>query len=193
MDASVFAATFGIIFLAELGDKTQITAMVLATRHPWQKVFAGLAVAFVVLNLGAVLVGKVLFAVLPLLWIKLASAALFLVFGVMTLRAKDEEDGDEAEKAAKHGPVLTAFLLILAAELGDKTQIVTASLAAQHASQTAVFAGSTLALWAVSLLGILAGKQLTRFVPMRYIKRAAGVIFLAFAAVILYETLGGQA
>ncbi len=191
MNSTVFLSTFGIIFLAELGDKTQLTAMALATRYPWKKIFIGIAAAFALLNVGAVLVGKVLFAFLPIFWIKLVSAALFLFFGITTLRAAGAEE--EEEKAGEKllntkGPVAKSFTMILLAELGDKTQLVTTSLAAQHESLFAVFTGSTLALWTVSLIGIFIGRQLTRHVPLSYIHRAAGCLFLLFGAALLYQT-----
>ena len=187
MNSTVFLTSFGIIFLAELGDKTQLTAMALAIRYPWKKVFLGIAAAFALLNLGAVLVGKLLFAVLPIFWIKLVSGALFLFFGVTTLRAKEEGEDGEESRANARGPVVTSFVMILLAELGDKTQLVTTSLAAQHDAIFAVFSGSTLALWAVSLLGIFLGRQLTRFVPLSVIHKAAGVLFLLFGGIILYQ------
>lgn len=190
MNMSVFLTTFGLIFLAEVGDKTQLTAMALATRYPWQRIFLGIAAAFAFLNMAAVLLGKILFAVLPLFWIKLVSALLFLFFGIASLRSAgfdEAEEEAEEERFRGKGPVGTSFVMILLAELGDKTQLVTASLAAQHDSPLAVFAGSTLALWLVSLLGIFLGRQLTRLIPLSYIHRGAGVLFLLFATVILYQ------
>lgn len=192
MDSRVFFTTFGIIFLAELGDKTQLTAMALATRYPWRPVFLGIAAAFALLNVGAVLIGKVLYAMLPFFWIKLMSGALFLFFGVSTLRASGfdaEEEQSEERRLTGKGPLLTSFLMILLAELGDKTQLVTTSLAAQHDALFAVFAGSTLALWAVSLVGMFIGRQLTRFVPLSAIHKAAGGLFLLFGLGILYQAL----
>ena len=188
MNLAVLFSTFGLIFLAELGDKTQLASMALATRLPWRKVFLGAAAAFLILNGLAVGVGRVLFELVPLFWVRIASAALFLCFGITTLRAKDEDEA-EAGARGRRGPVLTAFSLILLAELGDKTQLVTASLAAQHASPLAVFVGSTLALWAVTLLGVLAGTQLLRFLPLRTVRRIAGALFLVFGAVLAYQAL----
>jgi len=190
MDYTVFITTFGIIFLAELGDKTQLTAMALSVRFPWKKTFIGIAAAFALLNVGAVLLGKILFAFLPLFWIKLASAGLFLFFGIATLResgSEGEEEGEEKKRFSGRGAIATSFLMILMAELGDKTQLVTASLSAQHDAPLAVFAGSTLALWSVSLLGIFAGRQLLRVVPLSYIHRAAGFLFIIFGAAIVYQ------
>lgn len=187
MSISVFLTTFGVIFLAELGDKTQLTAMALAARYPWKRIFLGIALAFALLNLGAVLVGKVLFVIFPMFWVKIVSAGLFLFFGITTLRHAGADE--DSQKITAAGAIRTAFLMILLAELGDKTQLVTLSLAAQYDAPFVVFCASTLALWLVSLLGIFLGKQLLRFFPIHYIHRAAGVLFLVFGLVLLYQTL----
>lgn len=194
MDFTIFFTTFGIIFLAELGDKTQLTAMALAVRFPWKKTFIGIAAAFALLNVGAVTLGKLLFAFLPLFWIKMASAGLFLFFGIATLRGNgcDGEDEEMKKDSTKRGAIATSFLMILMAELGDKTQLVTASLAAQHDAPLAVFSGSTLALWSVSLLGIFAGRQLTRIMPLSYIHKAAGSLFIIFGAAIILQAFSAH-
>lgn len=193
-DLTVFLTTFGIVFAAELGDKTQFTAMALAAKHPWARTFIGIAAAFALLNLAAVVVGKALFAFLPILLIKGVAGVLFVAFGIASLRASgldEAEEEQEEKKFAARGPVMTAFMMILLAELGDKTQLVTASLAAQHVQVAAVFAGSTLALWAVSILGIFLGRQISRFVPLPWVHRSAGCLFLLFGAVILYQAASG--
>lgn len=184
MEQSIFFSTFVLIFLAELGDKTQLTAMALALRYPWKRIFVGIAAAFVVLNLAAVLIGKVLFLLLPIFWVTLVSALLFLYFGYSTLRAACGEEEDDGPPPTASSAIRTAFVMIFMAELGDKTQLVTASQAAQHSASLSgmgmVFVASTLALWSVSLLGIFAGKQLVRYIPVCWIHRAAGVMFLVF-------------
>lgn len=193
MELSTFLSTFGLIFLAELGDKTQLTAMALALRYPWKRIFIGIAAAFTVLNLAAVLVGKILFLVLPLFWVTLVSALLFLYFGYSTLRhACDTEDEDGPPPTAADA-VRTAFLMIFMAELGDKTQLVTASQAAQHSGSLSgmgsVFVASTLALWLVSLIGIFAGKQLVKYIPVCWIHRTAGFMFLVFGVAMGWRLL----
>lgn len=195
MEQPIFLSTFGLIFLAELGDKTQLTAMALALRYPWQKIFVGIAAAFVVLNLAAVIVGKVLFFLLPIFWVTLVSGMLFLYFGYSTLRhASDTEEDEDGPPPTAATAARTAFIMIFMAELGDKTQLVTASQSARHSDTLVgmlmVFASSTLALWLVSLLGIFAGRQLIRFIPLRWIHRSAGFMFLVFGATALLKLKG---
>jgi putative Ca2+/H+ antiporter (TMEM165/GDT1 family) len=194
MEQTIFISTFGLIFLAELGDKTQLTAMALALRYPWRRIFVGIAVAFTLLNLAAVLVGKVLFLLLPLFWVTLVSALLFLYFGYSTLAHASAQTDDDAPPPPAATAFRTAFIMIFMAELGDKTQLVTASQAAQHSDSfmgmSMVFAASTLALWLVSLIGIFAGKQLVRFIPLCWIHRMAGFTFLVFGVAGLWKLKG---
>lgn len=195
MESSIFLSTFGLIFLAELGDKTQLTAMALALRYPWQRIFVGIAAAFFVLNLAAVAVGKLLFLLLPIFWVTLVSALLFLYFGYSTLRhACDNDDDEDGPPPTAATAARTAFIMIFMAELGDKTQLVTASQAARHSDSMIgmgmVFSASTLALWSVSLLGIFAGKQLVRFIPLCWIHRTAGFMFLVFGVAALWKLKG---
>ena len=188
MELSTLLSTFGLIFLAELGDKTQLTAMALALRYPWKRIFIGIAAAFTVLNLAAVLVGKLLFLLLPIFWVTLVSALLFLYFGYSTLKNSCNSEEDDAHPPTAADAVRTAFIMIFMAELGDKTQLVTASQAAQHSASWGgmggVFIASTLALWSVSLIGIFAGKQLVKVVPVYWIHRAAGGMFLVFGLIM---------
>lgn len=193
MEFTTFISTFGLIFLAELGDKTQLTAMALALRYPWKRIFIGIAAAFAVLNLAAVAVGRIMFLVLPLSWVTLVSALLFFYFGYSTLRASCGSDDDEQPQPTAADAVRTAFIMIFMAELGDKTQLVTASQAAQHSTSiggmATVFTASTLALWAVSLIGIFAGKQLVKYIPVCWIHRTAGFMFLVFGAAMAWRLL----
>lgn len=194
MDTTIFLGTFGLIFLAELGDKTQLTALALALRYPWKRILTGIAAAFVVLNLAAVAVGKLLFLMLPLFWVTAVSALLFLYFGFSTLRSACALVDDDAPPPTASSAARTAFVMIFMAELGDKTQLVTASQAARHSASMAgvgmVFLASTLALVLVSVLGIFAGRQLVRLIPLCWIHRAAGIMFLVFGVLTLWKLKG---
>lgn len=166
--------------------------MALALCYPWRKVFVGIAMAFVILNLAAVLVGKLVFLILPVFWITLASGLLFLYFGYSTLRHGCEADEGTTTHTASSA-FRTTFIMIFMAELGDKSQLLTASQAARHSGSFtdifSVFCASTLALWSVSLLGIFLGKQLLRYLPVCWIQRLAGGLFLIFGLLMLYSCL----
>lgn len=188
MDASVLLTSFGVIFLAELGDKTQLAAMMLATRYPWRRAFLGIASAFFLLNLAAVAAGAALFRLAPLPWLQAAAALIFIAFGLLAFRFSNEDDGPDAATPDR-GPFLTSFGLILLAELGDKTQLMTASLAAQSTAPWSVFLGSTFALWVVALMGLLIGARLSRWIPARVIRAAGGALFIAIGAAVGYQAL----
>lgn len=120
MSLSAFLSAFGLIFVAEMGDKTQIVSMLLATRFDWKRAFAGIALAFALIDLLAVAVGQLLFSWIDLSWIRLGAGALFVFFGIATLRHRGEQEAasDAADRA--RGPFLASFLMIFLAEMGDR-------------------------------------------------------------------------
>jgi len=183
MNLATIASTFAVLFVAELGDKTQLVAMSLAHRHRAYPVLAGIFAAFLVLNLLAVAVGAVLFELLPKPWILLAAGLLFLAFGYRIWR-EGEEDEEVEDVAARGGwrVALGSFALIFVAELGDKTQLALVALAASTGETLAVLIGGTLALWLVSLLGVIVGATLLRRIPAVWVHRVAGLLFFAFGA-----------
>ncbi len=193
-------AAFGLIFVAELGDKTQLVILTLSARCGFRQVFLGAAAAFALLNALAVSVGVVLYELVPESVIKYSVSAVFILFGLFMLlpereeRREDEEDGEceegsgEAENGAKRGrsPLLTAFLMVCLMELGDKTQLSLLALTAKYSYPALVFAGGTLALWATSLIGALLGAGLSRIIPQARMRRISGIIFIVFGVVNLF-------
>ncbi|WP_344396936.1 TMEM165/GDT1 family protein [Streptomyces vastus] len=192
-DVSVIAVTFGIIFVTELPDKTAVAVVMLATRYRAGYVFTGIAAGFAVHVVLAVTAGSLL-ALLPNRWLQAASAVLFLVGAVILLASKRqateehvEQPGDQRLwKAAGAG-----FTLILVAEFGDLTQIMTAGLAAHYGAPVSVGIGAVAGLWSVAALGILGGRTLVRHVPLRLITRMAAVALAALAAFSLYQAVAG--
>ena len=189
MDAAPALSTFGLVLIAELGDKTQLAALALAASHPWRPVFLGAALAFTALNAAAVGLGTLLYVTVPLVWVRVASGVMFLAFGAASFRRSD--GGGEPPRDRARGPFLAAFVAILLAELGDKTQLATASLAAQYQAPLAVFAGSCAALWLISLAAVTLGAGIARRIPVRVVRRAAGIAFLGFGASAIAQALGG--
>jgi putative Ca2+/H+ antiporter (TMEM165/GDT1 family) len=182
---STTLSTFLLIFLAEMGDKSQLVCMLLASRHRGLPVFIGAVAAFALLNLVAVAVGASLASALPITPIKVLVALLFLGFGVSALLTKDEEEEDIKE-ALGHSVLVTAFVMIFMAELGDKTQLSVAGLAAS-VPPLAVFTGATLALAVTTALGIVGGKWLLKKLSPTLLHRLAGILFLLIGGGLLWS------
>ncbi len=187
VDPGIALSAFALLFVAEMGDKTQLTAMTLATRYRARPVAIGVCGAFLVLNLLAVLVGQVLFRYVPQKAVLLAAGLLFLAFAWTSWQVSGEED-DDARPSDARSAILASFLMIFMAELGDKTQL---ALAASSGAPWSVFAGATLALWSVSLIGIFVGATLLRNVPTALMHRAAAVLFAGFGVLALWRAAGG--
>jgi putative Ca2+/H+ antiporter (TMEM165/GDT1 family) len=183
------SATFLLIALAEIGDKSQLVCMTLAARHRGLPVVLGAIAAFAVLNLLAVLFGAAIAAWLPEWVVTAAVAALFAVFGISTLRfEEDDDDGEIAEKPG-HGIFATTFLMIFLAEFGDKTQIAVAGLGST-ANATATWVGATLALTCTSIIGVVAGRRWLNRLPLGWIHRISGVFFLLLALLAVLRLVG---
>lgn len=181
---AVILSTFGIIFIAELPDKTALAALVLATRHRARDVVLGAGLAFLVQTVVGVAAGSVL-TLLPVQPIRIASGLGFLVFAVLALRRKEDE-GDAAAATASSRPAwLMAFLVIFAAEWGDLTQLATAALVAQSHQPLSVGIGAVLALWTVTLLAALGGAHAARYVKPALLNRIGGVLFAAIGLFII--------
>ncbi|GAA2743883.1 MULTISPECIES: TMEM165/GDT1 family protein [Kitasatospora] len=191
---TIAALTFGVIFLAELPDKTALASLVLGTKYRAGYVFAGIAAAFA-LQVGLALVAGSLLALLPQRWVEGVTGLLFLVGAVMLLWHRDEEDDGHQGKEPSSGSFWkvagASFALVAVAEFGDLTQIMTANLAAKYADPLAVGVGSWLALCAVGGIAILGGQKLLKHVPMRLIVRVAACVMLVLAAVSLGRAVIG--
>lgn len=183
---SITGASFILIFLAEIGDKSQLVCMTLAARHrPWP-VLSGAVVAFAVLNLLAVMFGAVVAAWLPEPWLSLAVAVLFAFFGVQSLLFDDSDEVNDAKARSTHSLFATALLMIFIAEFGDKTQLAVAGLASTYHGLP-VWMGATLALLSTTALGVIAGEHLLKRMPLELIHKFSGVLFLVLALVALYR------
>lgn len=186
------ALVFGVIFLAELPDKTALAGLVLGTRYRASYVFAGVAAAFLVHVVLAVAAGSVL-TLLPQRLVHAVTGLLFLGGAAMLLFGKGEEEGEIKKPADQTFWKVagTGFMLILVAEFGDLTQIMTANLAARYDDPISVGLGAVLGLWAVAGLGIVGGKALMKKVPLRLITQIAALLMLGLGVWSLYEAVAG--
>jgi putative Ca2+/H+ antiporter (TMEM165/GDT1 family) len=200
MDPLVIALTFGAIFLVELPDKTFIATLVLSTKFRPLLVWIGVGLAFLVQTLIAVALGKVI-AQLPIDWVRLGAAAMFLIGAVLLFRearGADAAEGEtEEEFAARAGTpkaglaaIGASFLVLFAAEWGDLSQLLTVSLVAKYDAPVSVFLGAWGALLAVSGLAVVLGRVLLsrmRLSTLHYV--GSGVCLLLFG-ITVWEIVG---
>ncbi|WP_329394289.1 TMEM165/GDT1 family protein [Streptomyces lydicus] len=189
---TVAAVVFGVIFLAELPDKTALAGLMLGTRYRASYVFVGVAAAFLVHVALAIAAGSVL-TLLPHRVVQAVVGVLFLAGAAVLLFRKDDDE-EEVKKPADQSFWKVAgagFTMILVAEFGDLTQIMTANLAARYDDPLSVGVGAVLALWAVAALGILGGRTLMKYVPLKLITKIAAAVMALLAAFSLYEAITG--
>lgn len=192
---TAFIVSLAVIFVAELGDKSQLMAMTFATRFRAMPVLIGITAATALVHLASVVVGAVLGAALPTRPISILAGLAFLGFALWTLRG-DELDDEERDKARKAGgsailAVGTAFFL---AELGDKTMLATITLAADHGGVlglTGIWLGSTVGMVAADALAIVVGQMLGKRLPERVIRYGAAAGFAIFGVLLLVEGIAG--
>lgn len=182
--------SFGVVFVAELGDKTQLLALGFGAKHSLRLVAFGLTLGYGIANLLAVIVGGLLGAALPERPIQIVSGIVFIVFAVLALR----RDNDTAEAdinsvdtlGGATGPkVVGAIALAIAiAEMGDKTQITTATLASQ-AAPVGVWVGATLGAASSGMVGAVAGRSIGHRISPRAVNVASAVLFAGFGIAML--------
>lgn len=172
--------SFWVIFVAELGDKSQLMALTFATRFKVWPVLLGITLATALVHLASVAIGAGLGAALPTGWINLIAALAFIGFGFWTLRGDTltDEEKAKAQRVTRSAVIAvgTAFFL---AELGDKTMLATITLATDH-GWLGVWIGSTLGMVAADALAIVIGRALGRNLPEKAIRYGAAALFFLF-------------
>ncbi len=188
MDA--FLLSFGVIFLAELGDKSQLMAMAFAARYRAWTVLVAVSLATLFVHAGSVLVGSLFALALPTALIQVAAGLAFFVFAAWTIRgdALGEEDEGRAKRSGRWA-ILTIGTAFFLAELGDKTMLATITLATTE-EPIGTWLGSTAGMVAADALAIAIGALLGTRLPERAIKIFAAVAFVAFGILLVLEGLG---
>lgn len=188
MDLLPLISSFGIIALAELGDKTQVTIMCLSANKRVKSVFVGAIVAFALVDGISALIGGTIAAFIPTQWVGIGAGVAFLVFGVYSLLPKTEEV--KVNNSSLN--IARSFSLIALMELGDKTQLSVIALAAEYDAPLMVFIGVMFALALLTIIGILVGSVISRFVPMKYIKVGSSLVFILFGVLFLFGAITGS-
>jgi putative Ca2+/H+ antiporter (TMEM165/GDT1 family) len=185
MDA--FFISFGIIFAAELGDKSQLMAMTFAARYKAVTILIAIGAATAIVHLVSVLVGAAAGIALPTKALSIVAGVAFLGFAAWTLHG--DELGDEDEARADRSPrsvFWTVGIAFFLAELGDKTMLATITLATNH-GLIGTWLGSTLGMVAADALAIVVGQQLGARLPERTIKIGAAVLFAVFGIALIIQ------
>lgn len=194
MDWTTLFSTFGLLFVAELGDKTQLAVITQVCKHrrPWQ-VFLGATLALAAVTGLGVAFGRLLGSLVPELTMRRVAAAAFVLMGLVILYGVIRSTGQESENAcacevgAEQSTVerrrnwlafSSTFGLLFVAELGDKTQLATLSMATKTPSPWPVLIGAVAALGAVTALGVIFGQGLCRIVPERILRLVSALAFV---------------
>jgi putative Ca2+/H+ antiporter (TMEM165/GDT1 family) len=184
MDALI--QSFVLVAISEMGDKTQLLALVLTLRYRKPApIMAGILVA-TLLNHGlASWVGDWLSQLVTPQTLRYLLAATFVVFALWILVPDKDEDGPQSDR---FGPFLTTLVSFFLAEMGDKTQLATIALGARFQNPLLVTTGTTLGMLFSDGLAVVFGERLTKRIPLKYVRIGAALSFLAFALAIV---LGG--
>lgn len=188
---SAVLVSLGVVFLAELGDKSQLITMTYALRHRWWVVLTGVGIAAFLVHGLSVTIGHFVGLTLPQRPIAFAAAVAFIGFAIWTWRGKDEPDDDPGAPVAEHRFVVLAVVSsFVLAELGDKTMLATVALASDH-NWAGVWIGATVGMVLADGVAIAAGRLLHRRLPERFLQAMAAVLFGVFGLWILFDSALG--
>ena len=184
---TAFLIALFFVFIAEMGDKTQLVALAFATRYRPTTVILGVFLATLVVHLFSVGIGELLGIALPLFWIKLLAGLAFIGFGIWTLIGDKLEDEEKTTQQRQFGPLMIVAVTFFLAELGDKTMLATITIASQQQTFIPVWIGSTVGMVIADGLAVLVGMVLGKRLPERIIQIGAAIIFIGSGIFTLVE------
>ena len=185
-----FTTSTAIVALAEIGDKTQLLAIVLAARFKRPlPIVLGILAATLANHFLAALLGATAAAFLDGKWFRLAIAVGFVAMGLWTL-VPDKLDDEEAPQTSGRGAFLATLVAFFLVEMGDKTQIATIALGARFNDALAVTAGTTLGMMLANVPAVVFGNALIRRVPLDVVRMVAAALLVATGAWLFVQTVG---
>lgn len=184
--------SLGVVFLAELGDRSQLMTMTYALRHPWWVVLSGVGIASALVHGLSVAIGHFLGLSLPERPIAFAAAATFLLFAAWTWHEsrKGDDDGDDKPVTEPRYVIFAVVSSFVLAELGDKTMLATVALAADN-NWAGVWIGATVGMMLADGVAIIVGRLLHKRLPEAFLHRLAAVLFLLFGLWLLFDNALG--
>lgn len=185
-----FWISVAVIFIAEMGDKSQLMALTFATRFKPVPVLIAITAATATVHAVSVAIGAALGLAIPTTAISVVAGLAFIGFGVWTLRGDTltDEDTERAAAISDRKVIASVGVVFLLAELGDKTMLATITLATTH-GLFGTWLGSTVGMVAADALAIVVGRQLGARLPERVIRIAAAVAFFVFGVLLLVEAM----
>ena len=182
-----FIEAFVMVFIGEMGDKSQFLAMAFATTYPMKTVLGGVSLG-IGLNHGLAILAAVFIAGVfkDLAFLQIVAGILFLFFGLSALKMDYDDEEEEAVKASSMGPLFTVASAFFVGELGDKTQLMAMTLAMNSPRPAVIFLATVSSMILVSLFGILVGKYLGKKIPQVTLSYFAAFLFLLFGTLKLY-------
>lgn len=179
---------FIMVFIAEMGDKTQILSMAFATKFPVKKVLLGIFIGSFLNHGIGVLLGSYLSKIIDTSTIQMIAGLAFVGFSLWTLKGDHEDEEVEGVKS-KFGPVISVALAFFVGELGDKTQLTAITLATGATYPFIILIGSVSGMLVTGAIGIFVGKKVGNKIPKLWIKLIAAAIFMLVGLIKLYETV----
>jgi Ca2+/H+ antiporter, TMEM165/GDT1 family len=176
-----------LVVVAEMGDKTQLLAMAMASKYKVRQVMIGVLIATVLNHALAVALGSYLGSVIPMNTIKIVAGVAFLLFAFWTLRGDKIDEDDKKKK--RFGPIVTVAIAFFIAECGDKTQLMTITIASHSVNPLLILMGTTTGMLIADGIGILGGAWMCKHVPEKYIKWVAGLIFMFFGTLTIFQSV----
>ena len=173
--------------LAEMGDKTQLSILLLSSRtNEYARLLLGVMLAFLLADGFAILVGSWVNEVIPVHLVKVVSGLVFILFGILILRGESEDE--ETGSLSAKGAFISGFSMIFLSEWGDKTQIASALFATEYDPRM-VFLGVMIALFALTIMAKFLGRYLSQRIDRKAITRAAGIVFLLIGLSFLFSAV----
>lgn len=192
-----FIAALGLVAVLELGDKTQLVTISLATRHPWKPVLAGTVLGLAATTAIGAAVGGVLATALGawLVYIKVGGGVLFILIGAWTMaqeyRRRNPEEPEEAVPE-RRSAFATAASFAFLAEFGDKTQLAVIILAATYDAPVSVFLGGSAGLALIAVSSVVIGAGLSRVLSQKWIRLVSAALFIIAGVLLIAEALAGS-
>ncbi len=185
-----FFIALALVFVAEMGDKSQLLVLAFAARYPLRVVVPAVLLATLLIHFFSASVGHLAGSVLPMFWTQLGAGVAFILFGLWTLRP-EREHADGQGEGLQWGPFLMIAGTFFLSELGDKTMLVSIAVAGQQRSFLAVWLGGTLGMFLADSIALVAGRFLGTKLQPKWIRYGSAAVFMITGVVVLVHLAAG--